>query len=67
MSERRQQDTLPQEEYEKYRGENADCKYTWMDVETCEHGVHIDSGHTCWECLVNDGDAEIYEGESDDE
>lgn len=49
MNERRQQDTLEQEEY-----------------ETCEHGIHIDSGHECWECAVNDGDAEIYEGESDE-
>lgn len=45
-------DTLPQEEYEE-----------WLDKEECEHGIHRDSGHTCWECLVNDGDAEI--GESD--
>ena len=46
MNERRQQDTLPQEEYE-----------AWLDsLEECEHGIHRDSGHVCYECLGEETD-----------
>jgi hypothetical protein len=36
----------------------------WDSV--CEHGIDQDSGHLCWECFVNNGDADIYfEGDGD--
>lgn len=28
----------------------------WLQEQTCEHGIHPDSGHVCVECLVNNGD-----------
>lgn len=24
-----------------------------QDEEECEHGIHKDSGHICWECWMN--------------